>query len=225
MLTKLGDKIYYIAIHILENGLSPKPFYVMPSKKSNKKFLVKEGNRRTTALKLMANPKLIDSKKHASLKNRFFKLHERFMETPIRKIMCYIYDDVEEADKWVRLEHTGEQNGVGIVEWKPEQVQRFDIKHGKNKSVEIQAIDFIRTSPFVQEEVKRASENISIIIVFQILTIYSKYIIIVTKNKIDSTYRFIIMSGNHLDPFTYQLIRKKRRIVCFSFSIKQNFFH
>lgn len=55
MLTKLGDKIYYIAIHILENGLSPKPFYVMPSKKSNKKFLVKEGNRRTTALKLMAN--------------------------------------------------------------------------------------------------------------------------------------------------------------------------
>lgn len=131
MLTKLGDKIYYIAIHILENGLSPKPFYVMPSKKSNKKFLVKEGNRRTTALKLMANPKLIDSKKHASLKNRFFKLHERFMETPIRKIMCYIYDDVEEADKWVRLEHTGEQNGVGIVEWKPEQVQRFDIKHGK----------------------------------------------------------------------------------------------
>lgn len=61
MLTKLGDKIYYIAIHILENGLSPKPFYVMPSKKSNKKFLVKEGNRRTTALKLMANPKLIDS--------------------------------------------------------------------------------------------------------------------------------------------------------------------
>lgn len=108
----------------------------------------------------MANPKLIDSKKHASLKNRFFKLHERFMETPIRKIMCYIYDDVEEADKWVRLEHTGEQNWSGIVEWKPEQVQRFDIKHGKNKSVEIQAIDFIRTSPFVQEEVKRASENI-----------------------------------------------------------------
>lgn len=76
--------------------------------------------------------------------------------------MCYIYDDVEEADKWVRLEHTGEQNGVGIVEWKPEQVQRFDIKHGKNKSVEIQAIDFIRTSPFVQEEVKRASENIKL---------------------------------------------------------------
>ena len=38
MLTKLGDKIYYIAIHILENGLSPKPFYVMPSKKSNKKL-------------------------------------------------------------------------------------------------------------------------------------------------------------------------------------------
>lgn len=162
MLTKLGSKIYYIATHILENGLSPKPFYVMPSKKSNKKFLVKEGNRRTTALKLMANPKLIDSKKHASLKKHFLKLHERFVETPIRKIMCYIYDDVEEADKWVRLEHTGEQSGIGIVEWKPEQIQRFDIKHGKNKSVEIQAIDFIRKSPFVQEEVKRASENIKL---------------------------------------------------------------
>lgn len=35
-------------------------------------------------------------------------------------------------------------------------------KTWKNKSVEIQAIDFIRTSPFVQEEVKRASENIKL---------------------------------------------------------------
>ena len=69
---------------------------------------------------------------------------------------------LEPVDENSPINKNLEKNGVGIVEWKPEQVQRFDIKHGKNKSVEIQAIDFIRTSPFVQEEVKRASENIKL---------------------------------------------------------------
>lgn len=52
MLTKLGDKIYYIAIHILENGLSPKPFYVMPSKKSNKKFSCKGRKQKNHSIKI-----------------------------------------------------------------------------------------------------------------------------------------------------------------------------
>lgn len=160
MLTKLGDKIYYIATHILENGLSPKPFYVIPT--VDNRFVVKEGNRRTTALKLMNNPKLIDAKKHASLKVRFTKLHEKFKDNPIKYVYCSVFESLEEVDKWLKLEHTGEQNGVGIVEWKPEQVQRFDIRHGKAKSIEMQAIDFIRTTPFIPEEVKHVSENIKL---------------------------------------------------------------
>ena len=89
MLTKLGDKIYYIATHILENGISPKPFYVIPT--VDNRFVVKEGNRRTTALKLMNNPKLIDAKKHASLKVRFTKLHEKFKDNPIKYVYCRVH--------------------------------------------------------------------------------------------------------------------------------------
>lgn len=60
MLNKLGSKIYVLALDIVKRGLSPKPFYVVPY---YNKYIVKDGNRRTTAIKLLARPKLIDEKK------------------------------------------------------------------------------------------------------------------------------------------------------------------
>ena len=55
MLEAQGDKIYQLAKHIVEFDLSPKPFYVITY---NNKYVVGDGNRRTTALKLMKNPKI-----------------------------------------------------------------------------------------------------------------------------------------------------------------------
>lgn len=148
MLTKMGSKIYRIAQHILENGLSPKPFYVVPN---GDKYLVKEGNRRTTAMKLMAHPNLIDSKKFSQLKKGFTKLSVKYKASPITSIHCYVFNNISEADKWVKIEHTGEQGGIGVVPWDSEQIQRFDIKHGKLPSIEIQTLDFIKSSPYTDD--------------------------------------------------------------------------
>ena len=50
MLNKLGSKIYVLALDIVKRGLSPKPFYVVPY---YNKYIVKDGNRRTTAINLL----------------------------------------------------------------------------------------------------------------------------------------------------------------------------
>ena len=141
MLNKLGSKIYVLALDIVKRGLSPKPFYVVPY---YNKYIVKDGNRRTTAIKLLARPKLIDEKKYPSLRIKFEKLHSKYIQNPIKSILCYIYSDNLDADNWVELEHTGEQKGVGTVEWGSEQIHRFNKKHGKNPPIQIQAMDFIR---------------------------------------------------------------------------------
>lgn len=159
MLTKLGGKIYRLAEHILKHNLSPKPFYVIPN---GNKFLVKDGNRRTTALKLMARPSLINEKKFPQLKKRFVKLHSQYKNTPINTIMCYVYEHQIQADQWVKLEHTGEQGGIGVVDWDSEQIQRFDSKHGKLPSLAIQIIDFLKQSPFVETEVLSLLDKIAI---------------------------------------------------------------
>lgn len=59
MLQKMGSKIYFLAADIVNRGLSPKPFYVIPH---YNKYVVKDGNRRTTAIKFLSRPKLIDEK-------------------------------------------------------------------------------------------------------------------------------------------------------------------
>lgn len=159
MLNKLGSKIYVLAADIVKRGLSPKPFYVVSF---NNKYVVKDGNRRTTAIKLLARPRLIDAKKYPSLRIKFEKLHKRYIQNPIKSILCYDYSDNLVADNWVELEHTGEQKGIGTVEWGSEQVHRFNKKHGKTPPIQIQAIDFIRHSAFISDEIKTLSENISL---------------------------------------------------------------
>lgn len=159
MLQKMGSKIYFLAADIVNRGLSPKPFYVIPH---YNKYVVKDGNRRTTAIKFLSRPKLIDGKKYPTLRLKFEKLHNRYIQNPIKSILCYVYSDALSADNWVELEHTGEQKGVGTVEWESEEIHRFNKKHGKNPPIQIQAMDFIRNSVFISDEIKKMSEQIKL---------------------------------------------------------------
>ena len=159
MLQKMGSKIYFLAADIVNRGLSPKPFYVIPH---YNKYVVKDGNRRTTAIKFLSRPKLIDEKKYPTLRLKFEKLHNRYIQSPIKSILSYVYPDALSADNWVELEHTGEQKGVGTVEWESEEIHRFNKKHGKNPPIQIQAMDFIRNSVFISDEIKEMSEQIKL---------------------------------------------------------------
>ncbi len=167
MLNKFGEKIYRLAQHILTNGLSKKPFLVVPFEN---KYIVKDGNRRTTALKLMKNPKLIDEKKFPQYRKNFTRLSLKFKEHPILNIHCHVFDTEVEANKWVKLEHTGEQSGIGVVVWNSEQVQRFDIKHGKVPSVEIQTIDLLKNSTFTSEKTLSELDKLPITNLSRLLT-------------------------------------------------------
>ncbi len=161
MLLKLGTKIYNLASDIVRRGLSKKPFYVI-STQDGKKYIVKDGNRRTTALKLMARPQLIDKDKYPEYRKRFERLHKYFINKPIKSVLCYVFLDSNEADEWVELEHTGEQKGVGVVSWIPEQIQRFNTRRGKKTKIEMQALDFIRNSSFVSDDIKEKSTTMSL---------------------------------------------------------------
>lgn len=159
MLNKLGSKIYVLAADIAKRGLSRKPFYVIPY---NNKYLVKDGNRRTTAIKLLARPKLINEKKYPILRKRFEKLHDIYIQHPIKSILCYVFPNSLYADSWVELEHLGEQKGLGTVKWDSEPIHRFNQKHGKNPPIQIQAMDFIRNSAFISDDVKEQSKTIEL---------------------------------------------------------------
>jgi len=119
------DKFLRLASDIVDNGLSPlDPLLVMPNGK--KGFIVLEGNRRAAALKILTNPDLAAGtgveKAVKALSHRATGLSP--------DVRCVILQSREEAQHWLELRHTGENEGAGVVRWGAEQQQRFAGRRG-----------------------------------------------------------------------------------------------
>ncbi|MEN1977067.1 hypothetical protein AAHH18_18230, partial [Cellulomonas sp. P4] len=83
-------------------------------------YVVVEGNRRLACLKLLRNPDLADDPKVAA---QFRALAAR--GTGPDEVEPWVAADRQSAAHWIRLRHTGENGGVGVRSWNPEQQQRF----------------------------------------------------------------------------------------------------
>ena len=70
MVEDKGDKLYSLVDDIVTNGLSPVDLIIVTPNEDNNKYIVLEGNRRITSLKLLNNPTLIDDKYISLRKNR-----------------------------------------------------------------------------------------------------------------------------------------------------------
>ncbi len=88
------------------------------------KYIVLEGNRRLTALKLMNNPNLAEDSKTRNAIERLLKKHEP--EDIPSFLYCVVFENRDDATEWIRLTHTGENDGVGVKRWKTNQQRRFE---------------------------------------------------------------------------------------------------
>lgn len=163
MIDDQGEKLFNLAEHVVINGLNPNDkIQVVVSQHENTKYNVLEGNRRTVSLKLLNNPDLIDSSRHTSLKNKFKKLHEDNKSSIIKEVECTVYDSPSEADKWIKLKHAGQSDGVGTVAWTAQQVQRFEEKVEGKSSVALQTIKILQNSPDVPLDIKSKLTDLKI---------------------------------------------------------------
>jgi len=163
MIDDQAEKLYALAADILQNGLNPNDkIQVVLSNHDKSKFNVVEGNRRTVALKLLGNPDIIENAKHATLKKKFRKLHDENKPKTIKQIECTVYDSPAEADKWVKLKHTGENGGVGTVGWDAQQIQRFEERVEGKASVALQAIKILQSSSETSDDIKSNLANLKI---------------------------------------------------------------
>jgi hypothetical protein len=155
MIEDQNEKLFRLAEHIVHHGLNPNDMIqVSPSGHDGNKFNVLEGNRRIVCLKILNNPDLIEHSKYQNLKKKFKNLSEGNKNKIIKEIDCIVYSDPLEADKWIRLKHTGQSNGVGTVDWDAQQVQRFDEKVDGKSSVSLQVINLLKSNDQVPMEIK-----------------------------------------------------------------------
>ena len=130
MIKDQGDKLFKLnPEHIVINGLNPNDrIQTVVSSHDKTKYNVVEGNRRTVSLKLLNNPDLIDNPHQINLKKKFKKLRDDNKSSIIKILDCTVYDNPLEADKWIKLKHAGQLDGVGTVTWNAQQVDRFEEK-------------------------------------------------------------------------------------------------
>lgn len=108
-----AKKILRLAEHIAENGLDPTELQlVTPDEDGN--FIVLEGNRRLTALKLLQRPDLCTSDRGYK---GFAKAHSQLTNGIPENLQCSVVGNREAGDIWIELKHTGENRGVGRVGW------------------------------------------------------------------------------------------------------------
>jgi hypothetical protein len=154
MIEDQGEKLIKLADDIVNEGLNPgDSIFITKHEKQNNQYNVLEGNRRVTALKLLENPDLIPET-NKSLLNKFKKLSEQYSAAAIEKIPCILFDEEKEAEHWIELKHTGQNDGIGTVGWDAQQKARFDERVKGTSSYALQIIDFLNKEETVDSELK-----------------------------------------------------------------------
>ena len=155
MIEDQGDKLLKLAEDITKEGLNPgDSIFVVKHEKHVNQYNVLEGNRRVTALKLLENPELIPEENKLLL-NKFKKLSERYSKSRINKVPCILFSEDKDAEHWIELKHTGQNDGVGTVSWDAQQKARFDERVKGTLNYALQIIDFLHKEDSVDEELKK----------------------------------------------------------------------
>ncbi|MBX8783629.1 hypothetical protein HBA94_07620 [Ochrobactrum sp. GRS2] len=114
-----------LAADIVSSGGNYEPPLVFPTGNS---YTVHDGNRRTTCLKLIDNPKRAPT---AELQDFFSKLKENWKGDFPKKILCRVETNIDQIDEILFRRHTGSQGGVGQSTWDGRMKTTFINRTGK----------------------------------------------------------------------------------------------
>lgn len=152
------EKLIMLGQSIVKDGLNPSELpIIIPSLFDEDKFVVLEGNRRITVLKILQNPDLIKSV--TNLYKQFKSMVKD--NNAYTEVDCVVFDDLDEANQWIELKHTGENEGVGTVRWNKIQKDRFKNSRGKNP-IALQILEYAKNVINLDQIVKQHIDSISL---------------------------------------------------------------
>jgi hypothetical protein len=144
------DKLIKLARDMVENGPDPSEVLLVAATDDPKQFIVLEGNRRAAALKLLSSDSLLKSLRlPADTIEKLMLLRAEAGGQIPGEVYCVVLER-EDANHWIRLKHTGENEGAGVVRWDGPAAHRF-----RGNSPALQAIDLVAKSKYIDEETKR----------------------------------------------------------------------
>jgi hypothetical protein len=156
-----GSKLVNLAEDIVENGMSPahRMLVAKAPGKGSSGYVVLDGNRRLAALRILANPAVLDGLTgigDITLRN-LRKLAKDFNLDEVQPIDAFVCKDDAEARHWIEAIHTGENEGRGVVGWDGIATARY---RGENASLKV--LDFVKAAAKLTAEEEAALERFPI---------------------------------------------------------------
>lgn len=156
-----ANKLANLAEDIADRGLNPSELLLVAESTTSGMYDVLEGNRRVAAMKLALSPSLVDSAGMSNgLARRFKGLQNATFPATIA---CCVLNE-EDAKHWINLKHTGENDGVGVVNWDGPATHRF-----RGSTPALQVLDIVASSHFLDSETKAKLPKIAITNIERIL--------------------------------------------------------
>ena len=137
-----GTKLRVLASDIVHNGTNPSEL-IIALRTADQAFTVLEGNRRLSAILALNDPDIIDGAVSAPVLTAIRNLSEEYAKNPIEELHCVIVEDVNDAQHWLELRHTGELGGAGLSPWGADDRQRFRARSGLPIPIHTQALNFL----------------------------------------------------------------------------------
>lgn len=120
------DSFLRLMRDIAAHGLTPQ--HILVSKSPEGKYIVRDGNRRVTALKLLNRPEL--ALPDEALRNIVARIAANAAAPIVDKLDCLACDDEETIVDYLRRLHTGENAGIGQVGWSALLIALFNAHAG-----------------------------------------------------------------------------------------------
>lgn len=157
MISDQKQKLVNLARDLTQVGASPgEPIWVTKDPNGSGQYIVLEGNRRVTALKLLENPRLAEG---TPVEKHFQNLGKLFEKNPIRELEAKVFANRDAAQPWIRRRHLSEASGVGLQGWKPKAKGRADAAQGKTAPRFYLVIELLNDNSDAWNTIHDALEN------------------------------------------------------------------
>ena len=140
-----GTKLVNLAEDIVAEGMSPahRMLVIRAPGKGATDYIVMDGNRRLAALRVLANPAVLDGMSRIGdlTAQKLRKLAKEFDIDLVQPLDVFMCKNEAQARHWIEAIHTGENDGRGVVGWDGIATARY---RGKNTSLKV--LDFIKAT-------------------------------------------------------------------------------
>ena len=139
---------------IVEDGLNPFEMPIVCFDEDLKKYVVYEGNRRVTCIKLMTQYKNNDRiLENVSFVSEIYKL-----ECNISEIQCVVYNKADDAKHFLYKIHQDVNGGIGRKQWDYQAKMKAEAAIG-NKSRAYSIVEFLKENPKTDASLVKAMDT------------------------------------------------------------------